>query len=746
MPQLHLPIFPSGVTYITSELAFEKRDGYITYFNSYMPVFRHLAEDVRSFRMITSQFCVTGSTRQIDIVKAFGVSPVSVKRAVKCYRLEGAKGFFTSNTPKRKPRILTPDVVSHAEKLLREGDSITTVANKLGIKRDTLKKAISQGRVRHCQSFSVTTKSERSIQDSQAEMGMGATNTIDRVLASVGKLHGVPTNFTASLDVPHGGLLFSIPALLSCGLLHYTSGNFSFPQGYYTIEQVFLLLAFMGLARLRSIENLRYCAPGEWGKLLGLDRIPEVRTLRQKVTILCENGDVEKWSSQLCHDWMHTSPQMTDALYVDGHVRVYHGTQTHLPRHYVARQRLCLRATTDYWVNALDGQPFFVISKEVDPGLLMVIEHDIVPRLEADVPNQPSATQLQKDSLLHRFCLVFDREGYSPGFMKRMKEKHIACLTYHKYPKGDWPEKEFISCSVTLVSGETVTMKLAERGVYLGNTLWVREIRKLTKTGHQTSILTTNFKNSIESISSAMFARWSQENFFNYMRQHFGLDRIITYETEKVPETTQVVNPEWRKVDSDIRSKNFHLNRLLSQFGELHLEDPLSSKTVRGYEEKKALLLESINGLKCTINNLKEEKKGIIKKINAVELPESDTFKRLKKDSKHFIDTIKMIAYRAETALVYSAREKIARTDDARSLIRAIYNSEADIIPDFKKGILNIKLHHIANHAEGEIIKYLCKELNETQTFFPGTNLILSYDMVSNQKNVDTYVKNKIEV
>ena len=136
---------------------------------------------------------------------------------------------------------------------------------------------------------------------------------------------------------------------------------------------------------------------------------------------------------------MAAVPEQAGVLYIDGHVRVYHGHQTQLPRHYVARERLCLRVTTDYWVNAMDGQPFFVVNQAVDPGLIQVIEQEIVPRLEQRLP----AEHLQADPRLHRFTLVFDREGYSPAFLGRMKELRIACLTYHKFPGEDWAEDEF---------------------------------------------------------------------------------------------------------------------------------------------------------------------------------------------------------------------------------------------------------------------------------------------------------------
>ena len=123
----------------------------------------------------------------------------------------------------------------------------------------------------------------------------------------------------------------------------------------------------MALARLKSLERLRYCAPGEWGKLLGLDRVPEVRTMRAKVNHLAGQGKAAEWSADLFQNWMTDSPEQATAFYIDGHVRVYHGDKAQLPKAYVAREKLCLRASTDYWVNAMDGQPFFVVYQVFRP-------------------------------------------------------------------------------------------------------------------------------------------------------------------------------------------------------------------------------------------------------------------------------------------------------------------------------------------------------------------------------------------
>ena len=99
----------------------------------------------------------------------------------------------------------------------------------------------------------------------------------------------------------------------------------------------------------------------------------------------------------------------------------------------------------------MDGQPFFVVNQVIDPGLIKVIEQEILPRLERDAPDQPSAAQLADDPLRHRFNLVFDREGYSPVFLARMKAQRVACLTYQKYPGEDWPVEKFHSQRVELV-------------------------------------------------------------------------------------------------------------------------------------------------------------------------------------------------------------------------------------------------------------------------------------------------------
>ena len=563
-------------------------------------------------------------------------------------------------------------------------------------------------------------------------MGMGAQNTEARLAASIGQLDGpVVPDFQAALDVPRGGVLFALPALLVTGLLKFSENFFKLGKGYYGLDSLLLVVAFTALARVKSIESLRYSAPGEWGKLIGLDRIPEVRTLRSKIKQLTQDDSPQQWSEALCNEWMNSAPEQADILYIDGHVRVYNGRQTKLPRHHVARQKLCLRATTDYWVNAMDGQPFLMINKAVDPGMIKVIENDILPQLEKVLPGRVNDKDLAADPLLHRLTLICDRESYSPAYFKRMKAQRVACLTYHKYPGQDWPEDEFQSHQVTLPSGQTTQIKLAERGHCLSNHLWVREIRKLTTKGHQTSIIGTDYRSDIIPMAIAMFSRWSQENFFKYCREHYGLDRLVDYCTEPVSETTEVVNPEYRQLASQIKSKQGKLNRLLAHYAGFMLEKTIEPDNVEPFLQKKTDWQEAIECFQEQIKTLKEKRNGVRHHIQVKDLPEADQFEQLSTQSKHFIDTIKMIAYRSETAMANLLRETIARPDEVRSLLRSLYSSEADLIPDHQQGTLTVQLHHLANHSYDKPIQKLCDELNTTETIFPRTNLRLVFTLGS---------------
>ena len=561
-------------------------------------------------------------------------------------------------------------------------------------------------------------------------MGCATTRTEERLLAALGVLRQAPVQFESAADVPLGGVLWALPALLAEGLLRHSRKLFTLPEGFYPLETIFLVLAFMALVRVRSLEALRYEPPGEWGQLVGLDRIPEVRTLRQKLDQLCpQPGVVMTWSSQLAREWMADQPENDGVYYADGHVRVYHGKLAKLPRHYVARQKLCLRGTTDYWINALDGRPFFLVSRPVDPGLIEVLRSEIVPRLLEDAPGQPAAAALALDPLLHRFTLVFDRAGYSPAFFAEQKAQRVAVITYHKFPGQDWPQAEFSSQPLVLANGESVTLCLAERGTCLSNGLWVREIRQREESGHQVSVLATDYRSELRPIAVRMFARWTQENFFKYMREHYAIDRLVEHGTEPLPETTLVVNPAWRKLDSQIRRAQALRERDHAAFGALSLSATPEAPELEAWQQQKARLHQTITTRQSQLEELKAQRKETPRHLTLKELPPAEQFPRLRAERKHFVDTIKLIAYRAETALVGTVRETLARSDDARALVRELMRTTADLHPNLEQKTLTVCLHPLPSRLQDQAVRHLAEELTATETVFPGTDLRLIFKL-----------------
>jgi transposase-like protein len=664
MPQALLPLIAEDATRVSDLISVVQQNGQWIYFCGTQPVFQHAEGDQKAFHMFTAQLCVQGAVKQADIIRAFGVSKSSVLRSVNKYRREGVEGFYQPRRTRGAP-VMTPEVIQQAGQLLEQGHSKAEVARQLDVPYDTLRKAIDQGRLplpdsspqtagnqaeadgggpvapgtprapAGARNPSATDKSTRSNEDRAAgeQMGIACTRPIERLLASVGKLPGgAPTQFEACRDVSYGGVLSALPALAQNGLFRHLQTTFPTLAGYYKTLHVILLLAYMALCRIRTVEQLQYESPGELGKLMGLDRVPEVRCVRYKLKQLTEGHDhqtAEIWAGLLSQDWMEQEPDLAGSLYVDGHVRLYHGKMTRLPRRYVSRQRLCLRGTTDYWVNDALGQPYFSVERAIDHGLLEAIENDIVPRLLRDVPGQPTEQQLDADPYRSRFLIIFDREGYSPSFFRTMWQEHrIACVTYHKFPKEDWPESEFSEVTATMPTGEQVTMKLAERGSFVGtDRVWMREVRKLTSSGHQTSLISTAFDRQGLQDAVALFSRWSQENFLRYMMEHFALDALSEYRTEEIPETKRpVVNPAWRELDRQSRSVKGKLTQRRARFAALTLKSEAEDAKVAEWEKQKSDLREQIEQLEHEVDSLKEQMASTPKHLEWDAFPEEAKF------------------------------------------------------------------------------------------------------------------------
>lgn len=574
-------------------------------------------------------------------------------------------------------------------------------------------------------------RTERTIEDSQAPMGVGTTREIDRVLASIGKLQEATPIFTPADNVCNAGVLFLLPALIAQGLLKGVEIYGSLKKGYYGLLSILLVLSFMFLSRIKRPEQLKNCKPGELGKVLGLDRVPEVRCLRSKIQQIVAQNKAGDFNHAISTEWI-SQEEHALFFYVDGHVRVYHGNKATLTKRFVSREKLCLAGTTDYWVNNEMGLPYLMVIGELNEKLQTIILSEIIPALLKDTQTKVNEDALKQDSTLARFALVFDREAYDRNFFKLLWDKYrIAIVTYKKNVKDTWDEAGFKEC-ITTVIGKTVTMQLQEKSLDLGDFI-VREIRKLTDSGHQTSIITSLQMGSMEFIAGKMFSRWSQENFFQYMMQNFDFDKLTEYGIEEVDPNKLVVNPSFRKVEYRLKKFREKLARVKARFFNI-VEENLD-KTIDEVKEelqKEAKLQESMKSLESDIAGCLEERRNIDSHIEVKSMDPDTKYNKLKTESKLFMNVLRMIAYRAETAVVNLLEDHYSRSDDeGRMLAKEIIKSDADLKPDYSNNTLTIRLHSLSTPRANKAAESLCEILNDTETIYPGTDLRLIYETVA---------------
>ena len=695
--QSFLPGFPDGAQRIGTWLSILEKDGLVIYFLGGDNYFSHPMGDRKSERFALTSLMENGHVRACDLEKPPLNLPHRTLMHWKAqYRKDGPASFFR-NIEGPRPPIMTPEKSAECAGLLADGHRPSEVARLTGINELTLRKAIGRQGVPRLTKNSAAnepkeigaSKSERSRADAEAASGMGTacTRADERVAAAMGLVECAAARFEAGHDVQMAGLLAGLPALCANGLLTGLGKHLHLPKGFYSALHILLTLGFMALGRIRRPEGLRHLPPGELGKVIGLDRVPEVRTLRQKVAIMAASGNPAAWMKELAKNWMENDPDEAGYLYVDGHVRVYHGDKANLPRRYVSRERLCLRGTTDYWVNDAIGRPFFVISKAVTEGLADSIVKDIVPDLLESVPRQPTADELDEDPLLHRFVIVFDREGATHSLLSALWKHRIGAMTYRKSVKDVWPESEFAEQEVPMPGGGSQRLRLAMRETQIAaanDKIPVTEVRRLTASGHQTAIVTTARRLGTIAIASRMFARWSQENFFAYMMQHYDIDGLVEYGTEQLPGTLEVVNAQWRDCDKAVRK---------ARQAERKLQADLARQTAldNGEIHKKAEAVEAIQAVQAELARLRAERKATPRKVTIDSLPEDRRPTQLPPLCKTLSDTVKMIAYRAETALVALLKRHLNKEEEARALVRELFVTAADIEPNDAAKTLTIR-------------------------------------------------------
>jgi hypothetical protein len=566
-------------------------------------------------------------------------------------------------------------------------------------------------------------------------LGMAASRAEERLMCSLGLSPSAPVEFESCQTVPFGGVMLLFPFLKECGLLTYRNHYSQRQKGFYNFDTLLIIIAFVYLCRIKSFEAVKLHSPGELGKLIGCDRSPEVKTIRRMVEQITAQKCADMWAAELSQTWIaRDEPEL---YYVDGHVQVYHGYLANLGKKHVSRQRLCLPGMMEFWVNASDGSPYFYITAPVNEKMIEMLKAEIVPELLKLHPvsvEHKKRMEADKDEPL--FTIVFDREAYSPEFFDWLWRKHrIAIVTYRKNVKDKWDEKLFETYQVPTTM-EDEKMKLCEQPFCTPDGKYTMgEVRKLCDDGHQTSVVTTNKKLTILQVASSMFARWSQENFFRYMRQDYAFDKITQYSIDELDKDVKVVNPAYNKVDYKIKKAREKLGRRKAKFYELAQKNPLDGerqKENKKWMKEKLKITDEIHQIEQEIESLVKQRSEIPYKISITQMPESNRYNQLDQESRKVQMIIKIICYRAETALASLLSKHYKRAEnEIRMLVKAIINTPIDMEVDNENAELKITLYPLANQRSNEAVSKICETINHTNTVYPGTNLRLCYKITT---------------
>jgi hypothetical protein len=536
-----------------------------------------------------------------------------------------------------------------------------------------------------------------------------SNRAIDRAFARLGLLEDAAPLFRDGENIAGAGVLVAIPAFIESGILETARRVYgSLGASFYGLRTILLTMVLMALLRIKRPEGLKECSPVDLGRLLGLDRACEVKTLRRKLDCLAAKNKAEVFGQELAKRRLEKREGVLGFLYLDGHVRVYNGKRK-LSKAYVTKRRLAMPATTDYWVNDQEGEPVLVITTPANEGLVKMLE-PIVEEIKGLVGED------------RRLCIVFDRGGWSPKLFQKLIKEGVDIITYRKGKTDLIPEGSF-SVMAEEIEGKRVEYKLHDRSVaLLDGKLWLRQVSRLNRPGHQTHIVTSRQDLPPVTIAYRMFERWRQENFFKYMSAEYALDALVDYGVEKDDLERLVPNPKRKAIKRERAKIKAKRERLEQEYGinALNNEETIRP-TMRGFKIANSAVGRKIEGLRQKEVELKALYENAPAKVPLkATLDDNESAYRLKKEKKHLTDLLKMVAYQAESDLLSLVRSDYARSDDeGRTLIQSILNGSGDL--EVTGNELRITLNPLSSPHRSKIVRILCEKLNTMNTIFPGT-------------------------
>lgn len=718
-----------------------------------LPVHHYRAGDAVAEAYAMVFLVESGFAQQTDVARAFARSVRTIRRYQERYVAGGMAALGREEGWRRGRRRISGNRLRSIEILKSQGMSNRAIAHRLGVSEKAIRKLVGPAKPESAQLAlpaipekpaatnvpSATPSGEdgdrarRSAEENTGDRdpvtapeaanddepvpmsldGDAEDRTLDRQFAYLGLLDDAAPLFREGSSVPGVGVLLALPCLVESGLFRISRKLYGdIGPAFYGLRTTLLTLLLMALLRIKRPEHLKEKDPAALGRLLGLDRAPEVKTLRRRLTRLAAQHCAEQLGAELARGRVDRRGHLMGFLYVDGHVRAYHGERPISSNAYVARRHLAMPATTDYWINDSCGDPLLVITGEVDAAFTKAM-----PRLLREVRGVVGERKV---------TIVFDRGGWSPKLFAAMLEDGFDVLTYRKGHCRRINERRFIRRRAKL-DGRLVEYLLHDQPVrFLKGGLRLRQVTRLCDGGHQTNVITSRWDLRDIEVAYRMFERWRQENFFKYMREEFLMDALVDYQIEPEDPTRTIPNPERRALDKEIRAARADVAKLERELGAAAASNAERRRpTMRGFKIAHGRLGKQLRKARARVTQLFDQRRDVPKRVEIRDLNERAVVK-LATERKHLTDIIKMVAYQAESDLIALLRPHYARVDqEGRTLLHELFATAGDI--RVSESELNITLAPLSSPHRTHTAHALCEILDKTATIFPGSRLRLRF-------------------
>jgi hypothetical protein len=432
-----------------------------------------------------------------------------------------------------------------------------------------------------------------------------------------------------------------------------------------------------------------------------------VKTLRRKLRELIKQGQAACFGTLLARRWVEQGVIATAYLYVDGHVKAYTGKRK-LSECWNPQRRMPLPGLLSYFVNDQQGRPLLFLTEEANASLAQVM-----PKIVASIRDVVGE---------RRFTVIFDRGGFDGKLFSWLHHEGIDFITYQRGKPG-LPVERFQRRECHF-EGRRMRMWLAEDQVPVGRSGPWRRIVVRTRDGHQTPILTSLARPAPAKIACLIFARWRQENFFKYSREHHGLDHLLGYAWAELDGTRLVVNPERTQIERELKMKRQELARQKAEMGQALLDEPREGRTAHGIKIAQGGAVGHLRSLEQEIATLRARRAEL---PQHVPLAEAGTREVLRLEQKSIIDRIKMTAYNAEEWLLDLLVQHYPNPHDVRALLRSLAELAGEIRTTATEVVITLDAPDLPLHRRA--LRGLCADLNQVGATYPGSDLPLRYDV-----------------